>query len=357
MEAETSHHFRDLGLVKMRDGFAPDGVHISFASGPEISKEQGDKNAFTLRAFGEDLLMPIRTPKTGEAKLTQAQYDLTAWYEGTPGRNTLLVNGRGQPTVHEESPVRREYDGQWLGGEDIAKSGRIEEAFLSPDYDYVRGEAAYAYRPLLETYRRHLMFVKPAEDVDLRYVILYDEVTAAEGAPAEIEWRLLTRCEDASSADGVTRIEGRRADLQVTHLLPDASGVVIDRTPAPRERDRRPYARFPTAGPVEGVQYLHVMQPYRRESTDLPLRPERVEGANGVGVRVPEPDRDVFAVFRSDGDVASVGGLRTDAFACLLVTRSGAKTRLVVHGGTFVEWEGKRVFESAERGSGVVELE
>jgi hypothetical protein len=357
-EAEaTSFYFRDLGLVKMRDRLDSDGVHISFASGPEISKEQGDKNAFTLRAFGENLAMPLRTPRTGEDRLTQAQYDLTAWYEGTSGRNTILVDGRGQPTVHEESPVPKEYDRQWLGQEGIPKSGKIEEAYLSPDYDYVRGEAAHAYRPLLDTYRRHLMFVKPVDEPGLRYIILFDAIVAAAGRPAEIEWRLLTPCDDLSATDGMTRIRGTKTRLEVTHLLPDASGVAVDMTPAARERDRRAFARFPTQGRVEAVQYLHVLQPVQLTSPDPSLRSERVDGTNGVGVRVTELDRTVLAVFRAGGELVSAAGLRTDAFACLLVVGADGKAQLTVHDGTFAEWEGKRVFEAVERSSGVVQVD
>ncbi len=351
----TGFHFRDLGLVKLHDTLRPEGVHVTFTSGPEVSKEQGDKNAFTLRAFGEGLLTPLRTPKTGEAVLTQAQYDLTAWYEGTPGRNTILVDGRGQPTVHEESPVPREYDQQWLGGKEVAKSGRIEETFFSPDYDYVRGEAARAYRPMLETYRRHLMFLKPLGDPDLRYLVLFDEIETAGGAPRKVEWRLLSPCGKVTGAGGAFRIEGRSADVHVTHLWPEASTARIDSTPAPRESDRLPYLRFPAPGPVQRVHYLHLLQPMRADSGE-PVSAERVMGRGGIGIRVSSPEETALAVFRTgDGSVA-VGGLTTDADACLVRRGKDGAGSVVLHGGTFVEWEGRRLFTSDEAVSVRVKL-
>ena len=351
----TGFHFRDLGLVKLHDTLHADGVHVTFTSGPEVSKEQGDKNAFTLTAFGERLLTRPRTPKTGEAVLTQAQYDLTAWYEGTPGRNTILVDGRGQPTVHEESPVPREYELQWLGGEDVAKSGRIEETFFSADYDYARGEAARAYRPLLETYRRHLMFLKPHGDPDLRYLVLFDEIETAGGLPRQIEWRLLSPRGKVTVAGGTSRIEGRAAALHVEHLWPEASTVRIDSTPAPRNADRLPYLRFPTPEPVQRVHYLHLLQPLRSAEVE-PVSAKRVTGQGGIGVRVSGPDVTALAVFRTGDETVTADGLTTDAQASLVRWEKDGGGSVVLHGGTFAELDGRRVFNSDDAVSVLVEL-
>lgn len=351
----TGFHFRDLGLVKLHDTLHAEGVRVTFTSGPEVSKEQGDKNAFTLTAFGEPLLSPPRTPKTGQATLTQAQYDLTAWYQGTPGRNTILVDGRGQPTVHEESPVPREYELQWLGPDDVAKSGRIEETFFSRDYDYVRGEAAHAYRPLLQTYRRHLMFLKPQGDPDLRYLVLFDEIETAGKQPRQIEWRLLSPYGKVTVAGGISRIEGRAAWMHIRHLWPEASTVRIDSTPAPRDADQRPYLRFPTPGPVERVHYLHLLQPLRSAEAE-PVSATRVTGHGGIGIRVSAPDVTALAVFRTGDRTVIAGGLTTDALACLVRRRPDGGGSVVLHGGTFAELDGRRVFDSDDAMSVLVEL-
>lgn len=351
----TGFHFRDLGLVKFHDTLHTEGVHVTFTSGPEVSKEQGDKNAFTLSAFGERLLAPLRTPKTGEAALTQAQYDLTAWYRGTPGRNTILVDGRGQPTVHEESPVPREYELQWLGPEDVAKSGRIEATFFSRDYDYARGEAAHAYRPLLETYRRHLMFLKPQGDPDLRYLVLFDEIETAGRQPRQIEWRLLSPIGKVTVAGGTSRIEGRAAWMHIRHLWPEASTVRIDSTPAPRDADRQPYLRFPTPEPMEKAHYLHLLQPLRSAEAE-PVSATRVMGQGGIGIRVSGPDGTALAVFRTGEDTVIAGELTTDALASLVRRGTDGGGSLVVHGGTFAELDGRRVFNSEDQTSVRVEL-
>ena len=343
----TGFHFRDLGLVKLHDTLRPEGVHVTFTSGPEVSKEQGDKNAFTLRAFGEALLTPLRTPKTGEAVLTQAQYDLTAWYEGTPGRNTILVDGRGQPTVHEESPVPREYDQQWLGREEVAKSGRIEETFFSAEYDYVRGEAARAYRPLLETFRRHLMFLKPQGDPDLRYLVLFDEIETAGNRPRQIEWRMLSPYGNVTVAGETSGIEGRAAWMHIRHLWPEASTVRIDSTPAPRDADRQPYLRFPTQEPVERVHYLHLLQPLRSAEAE-PVSAKRVTGHGGIGIRVSSPGVTALAVFRTGDETVTAGGLTTDAHASLVRRGKDGGGSVVLHGGTFAELDGRRIFTSDE---------
>lgn len=339
-----SQRFRDLGLVLSRDTFDARGVHVTFTCGPEISKEQGDKNAFTLRAFGESLLTLLPTPKTGDAKLTQAQYDLTAWFQGTKGRNTILVDGRGQPAVHEPSPVPREENLQWLGAPEVVKSGVIEETFFAPDYDYMRGEAAHAYRPLLHRFRRHLLFVKPQASPDLRYLVLFDEIETAGDTSHPVEWRLLTSLNSVSTEHGVTRIAGSRASLHVTHLAPDPSTLHLDRTPAPREADQHLYLRFPTSEPVRRVQYLHVLQPLRQGAPVSALQAERVEGQDGMGARIHVPDGPTLAVFRTGKGPAMVGEMHTDARAALVQARGGRAGSVAVHGGTFVDWAGQRVF-------------
>lgn len=351
----TGFHFRDLGLVKLYDTLHAEGVNVTFTSGPEVSKEQGDKNAFTLTAFGERLLSPPRTPKTGEAALTQAQYDLTAWYQGTPGRNTILVDGRGQPTVHEESPVPREYESQWLGPEDITKSGRIEETYFSRDYDYVRGEAAHAYRPLLDTYRRHLMFLKPPGDPDLRYLVLFDEIETTGKRPRQIEWRLLSPYGKVTVAGETSRIEGRAARMHIRHFSPEPSTVRIDSTPAPRDADRQPYLRFPTPEPVERVHYLHLLQPLRSAEAE-PVSATRVMAHGGIGIRVRAPDVTALAVFRTGDETVTAGGLTTDARAGLVRWGPDGGGSVVVHGGTFAELDGRRVFSSEDAMTVLVDL-
>jgi len=88
---------------------------------------------------------------------TAATLDYTT---GTPGHNSLLVDGQGQRAV---------------GG------GRIVGFQSSDDYDYVVGDAAGAYLPgLLTDYRRYVISAKPD------YVLVCDRVTAPQ--PRRFEW-------------------------------------------------------------------------------------------------------------------------------------------------------------------------
>ncbi len=290
--------FRDLGWVKMRSDWSQDAVSIFFRSGPEMGKDHGDNNAFRMRAFGEDILPDLPTPPSGESQLTQTQYDLYAWFQGTNAHNTILPGGHTQPAVWGDQ-TGRQYGAQWLAepGEGITPRGRLTSVLLASACDYASGEAAPAYtraEPVLNGFRRDILFIKP--DV----AIVYDELASA-AEPLLYHWLLHAvrpiGVQDTAAGPGRMVVRGEKATLYATPLFPADAQIDILTTPAPLERDRTRYFSMHAPAPTDRQRFLVVLQPVRADSEAEPPAPERVEGDGCVGAicaREGMVDRAVF---------------------------------------------------------------
>ena len=106
---------------------------------------------------------------------------------------------------------------------------------------------------------------------------------------------------------------------------------------------------------MERVHYLHLLQPLRSAEAE-PVSAKRVKGHGGIGVRLSGPDVTALAVFRTGDETVTAGGLTTDALASLVRRGPDGAGSLVLHGGTFAELDGRRVFSSEDQTSVLVEL-
>ena len=87
-----------------------------------------------------------------------------------------------------------------------------------------------------------------------------------------------------------------------------------------------------------------------------PVSAKRVTGHGGIGIRVSSPGVSALAVFRTGAEPVTAGGLTTDAQASLVRWGKNGSGSVVLHGGTFAELDGRRVFNSDDAESVVVEL-
>ncbi len=303
--------FRDLGWVKMRSDWSQDAVSVFFRSGPEMGKDHGDNNAFRMSAFGEAILPDLPTPPSGESQLTQTQYDLYAWFQGTNAHNTVVPGEHTQPAVWGDQ-TGRQYGAQWLAEptEGVTPRGRLTSVLLTDACDYAGGEAAAAYtrdRPVLREFRRDIMFIKP----DM--VIVYDELaTAAE--PLLYRWLLHAMCpidveDPPATVPGRMVVRGDRATLYATPLFPADVQIDILTTPAPLERDRTQYFSLHAREPTDRQRFLVVLQPVRVGSDAKPRVPERLEGEGCLGAQFTRDgvtDRVVFV--ESNAEAGEVAG-------------------------------------------------
>lgn len=320
--------FRDLGWVMMRDTWEEDGIEVFFRCGPEMGKDHGDNNAFRLKAFGEDLLPDLPTPPSGEKVLTQKQYDLYGWFQGTQGHNTILVDGGTQPAVWGDQ-TGRGYSAQWLAEpqEGVVLRGKLLSTLVSPHYDYASGDAWNAYtrtEPLLDRFRRDVMFVKPG------YVLVFDDILATGDAARQIEWRMHTRV-GARVEDRRMVVTGKGAALWATVVAPEQHDLSMAQTPAPIEKDKTPYfvLRPEATGPRTNI--LVALQPFRKESPpDAP--PQSVEVSGGLGVRIADGDAVDLALFATDGR-ASAGDTSFEGGAAWLRFQDGKPTAYSLHRG------------------------
>ena len=90
----TSHHFTHAGYTIMRSGWDRDATYLVFDGGPVSSGHcHEDKLSFHLHAFGRPLVIDPGTYQ-------YVANDATRYFKGTPGHNTVTVDGRVQRRTH-----------------------------------------------------------------------------------------------------------------------------------------------------------------------------------------------------------------------------------------------------------------
>jgi hypothetical protein len=128
---------------------ALDDVHFLFKSSPYGRQSHGrnPQNVFQLVGYG-DILLQERC--------------MGACSSDTRLHNTVLINGEEQ--IPAQSKQAR---------------GEIGESLISPELDYIVGDATPAYGGKFKRFRRHVAFVKP------ELIVMWDELVAAQAATQE----------------------------------------------------------------------------------------------------------------------------------------------------------------------------
>jgi len=358
---QPSVAFRDLGWVKMRSDWSPDAVRVFFRSGPEMGKDHGNNHAFLLSAFGEDILPDLPTPPSGESELTQKQYDLYAWFQGTQAQNTILPGEHTQPAVWGDQ-TGRQYGAQWLAepGEGITPRGRLTDALFTDACDYASGEAAAAYtrdEPVLRHFRRDIMFIKPDA------VLVYDELEAA-AEPLLYKWLLHARRpisveDDPLASAGRMVVRGEKAIVHATPLFPTDARIDILTTPAPLEQDRTRYFSLHAPEPTGHQRFLVFLQPVRAGAAEPLVALRRAEGTNCLGVvseRGEVTDRAIFV--ESESGYGEVAGCAVRGRAAWVRGPEGAvPLEYALQAGTELSFDGQTLARLSATGSVGVTLD
>ena len=124
-----------------------------------VSHSHADQNAFAIMKGGTALAIP-----SGYYGPSYGKPHHLKWTRTTKANNCILVNGHGQ--IVQSAKAR----------------GRIEAFIEKTGYSYVVGEAAEAYGDLLESYTRHILFLRPG------LFLILDDIKAKK--PSTYQWLL-----------------------------------------------------------------------------------------------------------------------------------------------------------------------
>ncbi|MBI4663889.1 MAG: hypothetical protein HY735_34235 [Verrucomicrobia bacterium] len=168
---------------------------------------------------------------------------------------------------------------------------------LTPEWDYLVGDATAAYGDRLQRYRRHVAFVKGGMAGPV--IVLFDDLVANEPSRFQFMLHALKPFETDDPRDELS-VEQPRAGVEVKFLSPSPISF--------RQWDGyepKPDRDFPNQWHVEAstnekrkeIGLLTVLMPYH--SGQRPdWRAERLESETAMGVRVTRGDKASLIAFR-----------------------------------------------------------
>jgi len=273
--------FRGTGVASLHATLldSRDDVHLLFKADPFGTSSHGHNAqlGIQLNAFG-DCLLPACTLRDLHGSAFHYK-----WAHAARSQNTVLVNG-ANPLMHAATAT-----------------GRILDARLTPDWDYVRGEATAAYTGAVTRAERAVLFIKP----DL--VVLYDDFAAP--APATFQFMLHgLSAFTLDEAAQTLRLTQKNASLAVRYfaLQPLAFTQTDGFTPPPKMRNGR--APFPNQWHVEAAMRRPVMTSDTltllipaRAGKEEPWQAERIDSPTACGLRVTRGGKTLRIAFRKHG--------------------------------------------------------
>jgi hypothetical protein len=323
--------FVETGVLSAYDKFWDHGSNrLFFRSSPwgAHSHSHADQNGFVIHANNE-----ILAPDTGYYTYSGDTYQ-NKWSKATFAHNSVLVNGKGQPT-------------------DINSKGHITQFFNAGDFTYFVGDASQAYEAPLQTFRRAMLFVRP------NVYVVYDELAAGE--PSVYSWLLNTFAKPEIDEKNQRLVVAQQNErLQVEQLLP--RGMTYTTT------NERPYPiktkawsriteAFPQAWhtrantpPSANSAILTLMQTYEA-SADAKISTEQsFETPSTVGLKIKDGNgREGTILFRRQLDkngIIESGGLRSDAQSATLFARGNAIDEWMLNSGRQISWQGKTLLQT-----------
>ena len=315
--------FPDVGQLAAYDRFYDHGSsRIFFRSSPwgDHSHAHQDQNGFVIHAGGEILCCDA-----GYYTYSGDTYH-TQWSRTTQAHNSMLVDGEGQCRG-------------------IAHKGKITAFFNTPDACFFTGDASDAYGERLETFRRHVLFIRP--DV----FVICDDLKAPE--PREYTWTLNTfeRADISERSQSMT-IRQRDQRLLVRHLT-DGPLKYAQNNHRPFPLKTRDWCRFTEAFPQQwnirattkkkaSAQILAVMNTFGKTAGARISDIRRVEAEGAEAVYFQSGNRSECVLFRTRrGGTIAGAGIETDA-SVANISRGGDRLhRWLLHGGTRLSLDGE----------------
>jgi hypothetical protein len=276
VDLPQSKVFEGIGVASLHSTLldSNDDVHFLFKSSPFGTQSHGHNphNSFQLNAYGEALLTTCVYRDLHGSKF---HYQ---WAHSTVAHNAVLVNGEGQ-IKHSPAP-----------------HGRITRFELTPQWDYVAGDATGAYGARLDRYVRHVAFVKP------HLIVLYDELSAAE--PSTFQFMLhASKAFETDEKDASLRVDLPNAGVMARYLSPVPLRFRqwdgYDPKPA-RDFPNQWHLEAASTGKLKQLGMLTVILPYRA-GQQPGWTAQRLESDSALGVRVRISGKEFLVGFRKEG--------------------------------------------------------
>ena len=271
--------FHGIGIASLHTTLlnAADDVHFLMKSSPFGSQSHGHnpQNTFQLNAYGEALLTTCVYRDLHGSKF---HYQ---WAHSTMAQNGVLVNGEGQEKHKATS------------------QGRITAEQLTPQFDYICGDAVEAYSNRLTRALRHAAFVKGNNP----FIVLYDDLVAKEPSTFQFMLHALKQFTiDEKSAR--LSVDQPKAGVMVKYLSPKPLAFRQWDGYEPKPKKEFPNQWHVEAGTQEkqnGIGMLTVIVPYRA-GQKATCEAKRLESATAIGVEMTiDNNKPQIVAFRKNG--------------------------------------------------------
>jgi hypothetical protein len=273
--------FHGIGVASLHTTLldSKDDIHFLFKSSPFGTQSHGHNphNIFQLNAYGEALLTTCVYRDLHGSKF-HYQY-----VHSTKAHNGVLVNGQGQ-LPHTAAP-----------------HGKIAAEKLTPEWDYIMGDATPAYGGRLERYQRHVAFVKSG------FIVIYDDLSAKE--PATFQFMLhALKAFEVDENKRTVRVDQPKAGVEARYLstLPLSFRQWDGFDPKPsKEFPNQWHVEAGTVEKQKDVGMLTMLVPYRAgQKSDW--QAERIESATAIGARFTQGGKTTLVAFRKAGAAGQV---------------------------------------------------
>ncbi len=291
--------FRGIGVASLHTTLldSRDDVHFLFKSSPFGTQSHGHNphNTFQLNAYGEALLTTCVYRDLHGSKFHYR------WAHSTVAHNGVLVNSEGQ-IPHTPAP-----------------HGKLVHTQLTPDWDYVVGDATAAYGDRLLRYRRHVLLLKPDRTTTTAkstaapvWIVLYDDLQARQPATFQFLLHGLSSFQvDATRARLRLQRPEAGADVQYLAAVPLTFRQWDGYDPPPtRNFPNQWHVEAATLDPQQEVAVFTVIAPFRG-SQPREWSAERVETEATRGVRIVEDSGTTTVEFPRPESTAEVRVVRT----------------------------------------------
>jgi len=268
----ASRLFQGIGQAYLNTDLtdAARNIQIHFKSSPFGTQSHGynAQNSFLLYVGGERLFL-----RSGKRDSYGSDHHQN-WMWHTKSDNCITVDG--------ESQGRRRADA----------TGRITRFETTPEFDYVRGEAAEAYAGKMKHFTRRILFIKPEA------VVIWDTLEAPQ--PAAFEWRLHTADAMIINGQGDIRAANSKGGCKVEFLYPE--NLQISQSdkfdPPPRERIKlvEHHLTAVPAAKSAATDFVTVLRPHFKEQSiagECTLK----KSNSGYKLTIPKADGVTAAVF------------------------------------------------------------
>ncbi len=259
----------------------------------------------------------------------------TGWMWETKSDNSITVNGEGQLKHHSDA------------------KGKIVSHYLGDAVDYVAGDASEAYEERLDTFIRHVIFIKP----DM--VFLIDELKAPQ--PSTFEFHLHAGEEFMLENQYGIRATNQTSGVRIAIATPSNLDVTqtVDMEPKPVNWDKE-YWHLTAATTEKRTeqQFITLMKTFGpREMAAMRTSFFDIENVDAYGFQINN-DKALMLTVNSSKENYSMRDTVTDAHILVLYTNATTETVMsFAIDASYLEIGGRVLLESQERSNYMVPLE